>query len=285
MSPIEDYLDQLLVELRGSARDVRRILAEVEEHLRDATAEGVAEGLPEGKAQWRAVDRFGPPRMVARRFGRPATRLALRALARAAAPFTAVGLIAVGVSGAISEALGRWFGPAFVAGDLPDVRYAAARCADFQEYFPGKSCLDAAAWHHWGEVVEYRVAAGVVGLLLLGGRLLYRRRRRKAPEMTEMTEKTEKTETVKVAAARTAVPAADVALPPGLLAGAATALYGLAAAVLLLQGADDAVAGGMTGGTGQWLSAGGVAAVVAVAYGLALLRSLAPGPAPARPQV
>jgi HAAS len=258
MSPIEDYLDQLLVELRGSARDVRRILAEVEEHLFAATAEGVAEGLPEEKAQWRAIDRFGPPRMVASRFGRPAAWPALRALARSAPLFAAVGLIAIGVSGAISEALGRLFGPAFVAGDPPDVRYTAARCADFQEYFPGKSCLDAAAWHHWGEVVEYRVAAGVLGLLLLGGALLYRRRRRKVA--TAMTE---------------------VALPPGLLAGAATALYGLAAAALLLQGASEAVAGGTTGGTGQWLSAGGVALVGAIAYGLVLLRSLAAGPAQA----
>lgn len=258
MTPIEDYLDQLLVELRGSARDVRRILAEVEEHLRDATAEGMAEGLREDKAQWRAIDRFGPPRVVARRFGRPAARPALAALARAAVPVTVVGMIAIGVSGAISELLGRAFGAAFVAGDPPDVRYTAARCADFQEYFPGKSCMDAAASHHWGEVVEYRAAAGVLGLLLLGGWLLYRRRRAKA-----------------------AAPA-EVALPAGLMAGVAAAMYGLAAAGLLLQGLGAAAAGGMSGGAGQWLSAGGVALVAAIGYGLTLLGSLAPrAPAPA----
>jgi len=256
MSPIEDYLDQLLVELRGSARDVRRILAEVEEHLRDATAEGVADGLSEDKAQWRAIDRFGRPRVVARRFGRLAARPALGALARAAVPFTVAGMIAIGVSGAISELLGRVFGPAFVAGDQPDVRYTAGRCADFQEYFPGKSCLDAAAWHHWGEVVEYRAAVGVLGLFLLGGWLLHRRRRPKAAA------------------------AALIALPAGLMSGVAAALYGLAAAGLLLQGLGAAAAGGMSGGTGQWLSAGGVALVAAMVYGLALLRSLAPAPAP-----
>jgi hypothetical protein len=257
VTPIEDYLDQLLVELRGSARDVRRILAEVEEHLRDATAEGVAEGLPEVKAEWRAIDRFGPPRVMARRFGRPPVRPALTALTRAAVPFTAVGMIAIGVSGAISEALGRLFGAAFVAGDPPDVSYTAARCADFREYFPGKSCMDAAAWHHWGEVVEYRVGVGVLGLCLLGGWLLYRRRRPAA---------------------------AEVALPAGLMAGAATALYGLAAAGLLLQGVSQAANGGMTGGTGQWLSAGGVAFVAAVAYGMVLLRALAPAATPRPPR-
>jgi hypothetical protein len=38
-APIEGYLDQLLTHLRGSAHDVRRILSETEEHLRDAAAE------------------------------------------------------------------------------------------------------------------------------------------------------------------------------------------------------------------------------------------------------
>src|SRR5262245_22776477 len=66
------YLDLLLVELRGSARGVRRILSEVEEHLRDATAEGIAAGLTSGEAQRQAIERFGPPRTVARRFGRAA---------------------------------------------------------------------------------------------------------------------------------------------------------------------------------------------------------------------
>jgi ABC-type transporter Mla subunit MlaD len=45
--PIEGYLDQLLTHLRGSAQDVRRILSEVEEHLRDATAELEAAGASE----------------------------------------------------------------------------------------------------------------------------------------------------------------------------------------------------------------------------------------------
>ena len=34
--PIEAYLDQLLTHLRGSARDVRRILSETEEQAREA---------------------------------------------------------------------------------------------------------------------------------------------------------------------------------------------------------------------------------------------------------
>jgi hypothetical protein len=40
--PVEDYLDQLLLTLGGSPRQVRHTLAEVEEHLRDVVAEGTA---------------------------------------------------------------------------------------------------------------------------------------------------------------------------------------------------------------------------------------------------
>ena len=40
--PIDTYLDRLLSHLRGSAGDVRRILAETEAHLRDAVSELMA---------------------------------------------------------------------------------------------------------------------------------------------------------------------------------------------------------------------------------------------------
>lgn len=181
--PVEGYLDRLLAHLRGSAHDVRRILSETEEHLRDATAELVAAGASEEDAQRRAIERFGDPRTVARRFS---ARLApvppaavVGELARAAVLLGAVGLVAIGASGALAELLGRLFGPAFVAGDLPGVTYTAQRCAEFLEYFPDAGgCEQAAAMHHWGEVVEYRVAAGVLGLLVLGAFLLWRPRRR-----------------------------------------------------------------------------------------------------------
>jgi hypothetical protein len=40
----------------------------------------------------------------------------------------AVGLVAIGASGPLAELLGRLFGPAFVAGDLPGMTYTAAVC-------------------------------------------------------------------------------------------------------------------------------------------------------------
>jgi hypothetical protein len=252
--PIEAYLDRLLGHLRGSAHDVRRILAEAEEHLRDATAELVAAGASEEEAKHRAIERFGSPRTVARRFS---ARLApvppaavLAELARAAVLLGAVGLVAIGVSGALAELLGRLFGPAFVAGDLPGVTYTVQRCAEYLEYFPDAgSCAQAAAMHHWGEVVEYRVAVGVLGLAVLGGWLLWRRHPDGRQERYLGV------------------------LPDGFSATVATSLYGVAAAALALLSLDAfLVAGG--DGTGQWLSAAIVAAAMAVAYGVSLYRTL-----------
>jgi hypothetical protein len=252
--PIEAYLDQLLAYLRGSAHDVRRILSETEEHLRDATAEHVAAGASEEEAQRRAIERFGPPRTVARRFS---ARLApvppaavVGEVARAAVLLGAVGLVASGASGALAELLGRLFGPAFVAGDLPGVTYTTQRCAEYLEYFPNAgSCAQAAALHHWGEVVEYRVAAGVLGLLVLGGFVVWRRRLDgRQPRYLGV-------------------------LPDGFSATVATSLYGVAAAALALLSLDAIlVADG--DGTGQWLSAAIVASAMAVAYGVSLYHTV-----------
>ena len=254
MDLIEAYLDQLLTQLRGPAHDVRRILSETEEHLRDATAEQVAAGASEEEAQRRAVDHFGDPRTVARRFSTRLTPVppaaVLAELARTAVLLGAVGLVAIGASGALAELLGRLFGPTFVAGDLPGVTYTTQRCADYLEYFPDAgSCAKAAALHHWGEVVEYRVAVGVLGLLVLGGFLLWRRHPDGRQERYLGV------------------------LPDGFSATVATSLYGVAAAALALLSLDSfLVAGG--DGTGQWLSAAIVAAGMAVVYGVSLYRTV-----------
>jgi hypothetical protein len=249
---IEGYLDRLLGHLRGSAHDVRRILAEAEEHLRDAAAELVAAGASEEEAQRRAIERFGDPRAVARRFSArlaPVPPGAVAAeLAGTAVLLGGVGLVAIGVSGLVAELLGRLLGPGFVAGDLPGVTYTPERCAEFLEYFPDAGgCERAAALHHWGEVVEYRVAAGVLGLLVLGAFLLWRRRAR-PPRYLGV-------------------------LPDGFAATVATSLYGVAAAVLAVESLDALlVAGG--DGAGQWLSGAAVALAMAVLYGVSLYRAM-----------
>ncbi|MGI5229076.1 permease prefix domain 1-containing protein [Actinoallomurus sp. CA-142502] len=242
MNEIERYLDRLSARLRGSGADVSRVLAETEEHLRDAVRDGVADGLTEEDAARRAVTRFGSPWAVARRFGgRPAWVRIAPELARLV-PSAAAGLVAIGVSGVLAQVLGWLFGPAFVAGDLPWVRYTPQRCAELGHPAPG--CLDAVVRDHFGEVVGGRVAAGVLGLLVLGGYALVRRR----------------------------LGAARVTPMPGVLPVAGTALYGVATAVLLIDGMNLATAGGAHAGSGQCWSAGVVALVMFLAYARTLYR-------------
>jgi hypothetical protein len=149
---IEAHLDQLLAQLRGSATDVRRILSEAEEHLRDATAELVAVGASEEEAQRLAIERFGDPRTVARRFS---ARLA---------PVPPAAVAGELVRAAVLLGTGSW--PATCPGDL--YRAALRRVPGVlprrRRLRPGGRAPPL------GEVVEYRVVVGgVLGLLILGG--------------------------------------------------------------------------------------------------------------------
>ena len=172
--------------------------------------------------------------------------LLIRQLLLAAVLLGGIGLTAIGVSGLIAQGMGMLFGESFVSGDQPGVSYTPDRCAELLEYAPNtRSCEEAATLHHFGEVVDYRVAAGVLGLLALGCWWLLRRTRRDAPSL----------------------------LPAGLVAGIGAATFGLAAAGLLLLSIGLLVFGHGTG-AGQYLSGGVVALVVAAAFVVSLLRAL-----------
>jgi hypothetical protein len=156
------------------------------------------------------------------------------------------GLLAIGISGVVAGIFGWAFGRSFVAGDPPGVTYTAARCADFLEYSPGATtCREAAEWHHYGEIVQYRLATGLLGVLLLAAYALARRKLRGDP----------------------------TALPPGFEATIGTAMYGAAALYLLATSMNGALVH-ETAGIGGWLSGGLVAAIMAAVYGIALYRVL-----------
>jgi hypothetical protein len=83
-------------------------------------------------------------------------------------PRPKVTLVCLGISGLLGELLGRLAGYAFLTADRPGVIYTPARCAEYLEYFPGAAnCTEAAVMHHFGELVEYREAAGILGILAL----------------------------------------------------------------------------------------------------------------------
>jgi hypothetical protein len=158
------------------------------------------------------------------------------------------GLVAVGASGILSAAFGGVWGREFVAGDPPDVTYTPARCADLQEYHSeAPDCRAAAAAHHFDEVVEYRLAAGILGLLALGVWVLVRRR---FPGLVR-----------------------PGVLPEGFTATVGASLFGMAS-ILMLGSSLGNLAFGQPGGAGQWLSGGIVSLVAFAAYAVALLRVL-----------
>ncbi|MDP9295967.1 MAG: hypothetical protein M3O88_04635 [Actinomycetota bacterium] len=176
----------------------------------------------------------------------PPARTLLLELASVLTRLAAIGFLAIGLSGLLAGLFGALFGETFVAGDAPGVTYTQARCADYFEYQPGsRTCEQAATLHHYGEVVDYRVAAGILGLLVLAGYLLAHRR------------------------GWTATPN----LPQGFAATIGVGVFGLAAAGLLLQSLNQFVLG-ETAGVGGYLSGGVVSLVVACGFGLSLFRLL-----------
>ena len=171
-------------------------------------------------------------------------RTLLRQLFGSTVRLGAIGLVAIGLSGGVALLLGTFVGTSFVAGDAPTVRYTAARCAEYREYEPhARSCEQAATAHHFGEVVEYRVAAGVLGGMVLAGVATLRRRR---PNLL----------------------AAD-RLPVAFDETVAATLFGTGAIWLLGFGIDQAALG--NNGAGFFLS-GGIVAALATAWFAARFR-------------
>ena len=155
-----------------------------------------------------------------------------------------VGLLSIGASGFVAGAMDIVWGPDFVAGDLPWVTYTPDRCVELEHgYDASVTCGEAAALDHAEEVIGYRIAAGVLGLLVLLGWLFWRRRDE---------------------------PRKD-ALPPGLVSGAATASFLIAGVALTGFSVDYLVA---AAGAGQYLSAACVSLVVGGAFAIRLGREL-----------
>jgi hypothetical protein len=177
--PVEDYLDRLLLTLGGSPRQVRHTLAEVEAHLQDAVAEEMAAGKARPEAEAAAVARIGAVHGVTGRsaaFGRPTAALVRRA-ALAASLIGGVGLVAVGISGAVSWALAAMRGGSFVTAPFPPGSYTRADCMRWLAGDPAThNCVTAMIYDHVGDIVLQRFAGGVLGLLALAAYWFLRRR-------------------------------------------------------------------------------------------------------------
>jgi hypothetical protein len=178
---VEEYLDELYSKLRGSPRQARRLLAEAEDHLRQRVDEGLAGGLSLPEAQQAAVSSFGSVRAVVRahdsRLRRVPGTAMLADLVMAGWKLGSVGLLAVGASGLVVAAMNVLVGRSFVAALSPGIRLPAASCRHWLSIWPGAhSCSQAYMMESSSDAVSLRVAAGLLGLLLLGGYSLARRR-------------------------------------------------------------------------------------------------------------
>jgi hypothetical protein len=194
------------------------------------------------------VAEFGDADLVARtmtRAGGPATTALLVETFRALLLLGVVGLLAVGASGLLAWSAGGLFGKAFVSGDAPGVAYTAARCADLREYAPGSAtCAAAAVSHHFDEVVGYRLAAGVLGLLVLVVWLAVTRPWRRTAGRWQ---------------------ASYGVLPATFVPTVGSALFG-AAALMLPYGLLDLVASGAGHGSGALITAGAVSAAAFLGF-------------------
>ncbi len=80
---IEDYLDELRREFSWGRRFKGRVLPEVEDHLREGVRHEREGNVPSPEAERRVIERFGSPRLVARRFAEDLTGGGARTAARA----------------------------------------------------------------------------------------------------------------------------------------------------------------------------------------------------------
>lgn len=250
---IDRYLDHLVEVLQGPGREIRRALAESEDHLRETEVAGLQAGMTAESAALDAIERFGTAEVVARRYDLlRALASPLQLAAQAFLSLCLVGafvLIGIGISGALAAGTGVLLGEDFIAGDLPGVTYTPERCAEFLEYHPeAESCEKAAVAHHFDETVGFRLEGGVLGILTLIAWWIVSRaaRRRIGPS----------------------------ALSGVFVPCAATALFAAAAITLGGIGALQWAITGGNSGAGSFLTAGVVSLLATATFGVWLLKSL-----------
>lgn len=192
--PIDAYLDQLLAALRCEPGRIRRILAETEDHLREAAHRRIEAGTDQSSAEREAVAAFGAPAVVAARFGTrgmPGMRGVLGGVAFELALLTTVALLAIGLSGALLFAIGELkgtraavrdesftvvvpIGPcAFLSlpGEPPPPGHGAGCTPEYQQRLE-----DGARSDELQKDVLFRAVPGLTGVLMAAGLLLSRRK-------------------------------------------------------------------------------------------------------------
>ena len=249
-NPIDEYLDDLYVQLGGSPpRDARSLLWETESHLRDTATALERGGLSVLNAETEAVRRFGGAAQLAAADRQTTRTSLLKGVVVSGWTLGALGAVAVGLSGVIA-AIMRFAGASnqFIArGSTTNLN--PSDCARWQNLYPhAQSCRQAALNDWTGETIFYRIGLGVAGAIAVGLLLLARRH----------------------TPARRWVP-----LPGPVVDTIATTAFGITGIWLAGLGID-ALAVNSGHGAGQWLSAAPVALITALMFGVRLVRNLNP---------
>jgi hypothetical protein len=169
---LEAYLDRLAARLGLPPDGSRQVLAEATNHLYLDTEARIAAGTGPEQAAASAIAAFGDPAQVANSLRSPGRRLLSTVWL-----FAGIGLVAVGLSGILASVFGAIRGWEFVAGDPAGLSYSAERCAQYLRAAPeAVTCRAAALVDHYSEVVDERVVAGVLGVLLIAAYVVWRRR-------------------------------------------------------------------------------------------------------------
>jgi hypothetical protein len=169
---LEEYLDTLATPLGLPLHGSRQVLVEATNHLYLDTEARIAAGTSPEQAAADSIAAFGKPARVAHALQPPG-----RQLLSTLWLFTGLGLVAIGLSGLLAALFGAVRGWEFVAGDPAGLTYSSERCAQYLRNAPDAvTCRAAALVDHYSEVVDQRVAAGVLGVLVLVAYMLWRHR-------------------------------------------------------------------------------------------------------------
>ncbi len=249
--PVEEYLDQLHISLRTTPREVRRIIAEAEDHLRESVEAGLAAGLTEREAQEAAISSFGSVRAVVRAHARRFPPVAvLGELVMTAWKLGSIALLAVAGSGLVAFVMNGLLGRQFVGGNPHSSGVIpAGACHYWMSIWPAAhSCAQAATLEISSDAVSLRLLALIPGLVALGGYVIARR------------------------FLRTRGWRGDV-LPDGFVPTVAACLFGALTAGLTWA-SFSAANSGTNGGPGTYLSGAIVTLAVATGFVPALRRTL-----------
>ena len=177
--PIEVYLDELLVHLPGSPRQIRHTLAEVEGHLEDAAERAQRSGQDRALARATAVRELGPVDGVTDRIGTGALLSPAR-VRRSTLGVLLVGGVAgtaLGVAAILAWLVDAAFGPRAIAAPFPAGSYTAADCQRWMANQPdAHGCVAAMTADHAADFLLAAAACGVLGVLALALRAVLQRR-------------------------------------------------------------------------------------------------------------